>query len=115
MKKVLSLIMSAVIICCAAMPSFADNTGCKCGFSPVIYVGPLGCSSIVRDAGTKDEQVLWKVDTKFLLSNLGDVLPDVSKALLTGNTDLIGDALVRFVNACFGDLALDSDGNSKKM
>ena len=113
MKKVLSLIMSAVIICCAAMPSFADNTGCKCGFSPVIYVGPLGCSSIVRDAGTKDEQVLWKVDTKFLLSNLGDVLPDVSKALLTGNTDLIGDALVRFVNACFGDLALDSDGNSK--
>ncbi len=113
MKKVLSLIMSAVIICCAAMPSFADNTGCKCGFSPVIYVGPLGCSSIVRDAGTKDEQVLWKVDTKFLLSNLGDVLPDVSKALLTVNTDLIGDALVRFVNACFGDLALDSDGNSK--
>lgn len=114
MKKILSLVLCAAIICCAAVPASADSGGCNCGFSPIIYVGPLGCSSIVRDAGTSNEQQLWKIDTKFLLSNLGTVLPDISKALLTRDTDLLGDALVEFVNACFGDLALDSDGKSKE-
>ncbi|MBQ4243735.1 MAG: hypothetical protein II702_02370, partial [Clostridia bacterium] len=112
MKKIISLFLCAVLIFCAASPALADG-GCDCGFSPVIYVGPLGCSSIVRDAGTENEQQLWKIDTKFLLSNLGGVLPDLTKALLTQDADLLGDALVRFVNACFGDLALDNEGNSK--
>ena len=114
MKKVLSLVLCAVIICCLAAPAFAENGGCTCGFSPIIYVGPLGCSSIVRDAGTENAQQLWKIDTEFLLSNLGKVLPDISKALLTRNSDLLGDALVEFVNDCFGDLALDSEGKSKE-
>ncbi|MBR3438119.1 MAG: hypothetical protein IKH13_01265, partial [Clostridia bacterium] len=114
MKKVLSLVLCAVIICCLAAPAFAENGGCTCGFSPIIYVGPLGCSSIVRDAGTENAQQLWKIDTEFLLSNLGKVLPDISKALLTRNSDLLGDALVEFVNDCFGDLALDSESKSKE-
>ena len=114
MKKILSLILCAVILCGAAVPAFASDGGCKCGFSPIIYVGPLGCTSIVRDAGTKDEQVLWKTDTKFLLSNLKAVMPDMTKAILTRSTERLGDALVRFVCACFGDLALDAEGNSKE-
>ena len=105
--------LCAVILFCSSVPAFAVDGGCNCGFSPVIYVGPLGCTPIVRDAGTENEQQLWKIDTGFLLSNLGDVLPQLSKALLTGNSDLLGDALVKFVNACFGDLALDSEGKSK--
>ncbi len=114
MKKILSLILCAVILCGAAVPAFAADGGCKCGFSPIIYVGPLGCTSIVRDAGTKDEQVLWKTDTKFLLSNLKAVMPDMTKAILTRSTERLGDALVRFVRACFGDLVLDAEGNSKE-
>ena len=113
MKKVLSLILCAVMICCAAVPALAEESGCKCGFSPIIYVGPLGCSPIVRDACAENRQVLWKMDTRFILANLTGVLPEVTKALLTRNTDLLGDALVKFVNACFGDLALDNEGNSK--
>ncbi len=113
MKKLISIIMCAVIAACAAVPAFADE-GCNCGFSPIIYVGPLGCTSIVRDAGTDDEQQLWKIDTDFLLSNLKDYLPGISKALLLRNADLLGDELAGFVNACFGDLALDSEGKSKE-
>ena len=112
MKKIISLLLCAVIHCCAAVPALADG-GCPCGFSPIIYVGPLGCSSIVRDAGTDNEQQLWKIDTKFLLTNLKDVLPQLTKAMLLRNAEQIGDALVKFVNACFGDLALDSEGRSK--
>ena len=113
MKKLISMIMCAVLIISASIPAFADTGDCDCGFSPIIYVGPLGCTSIVRDAGGESEQQLWKIDTQFLLSNLKDVLPDISKALLFRDSGLLGDALVAFVNACFGDLALDSEGRSK--
>lgn len=113
MKKLISMIMCAVLIISASIPAFADTGDCDCGFSPIIYVGPLGCTSIVRDAGGESEQQLWKIDTQFLLSNLKDVLPAISKALLFRDSGLLGDALVAFVNACFGDLALDSEGRSK--
>ena len=114
MKKMFSLILCAVIIFSVVVPAFAQSGGCSCGFSPIIYVGPLGCTPIVKDAGSDNEQTLWKVDTQFLLSNLKAVLPDLNKAILTHNTDLLGDALVEFVNGCFGDLALDSEGRSKE-
>lgn len=114
MKKAISLILCAVILCCTAVPALADREGCDCGFSPIIYVGPLGCTPIVRDAGTENEQQLWKIDTRFLLSNLSAVLPQLNKALLLCNPKLLGDALVEFVSSCFGDLVLDSDGCSKE-
>ncbi len=113
MKKVISLILCAVLLWCAASPAAAAETACPCGFSPIIYVGPLGCTPIVRDAGTENEQTLWKLDTRFLLSNLKDALPQLTKALLTRDPGQLGDALVAFVNACFGDLALDAEGRSK--
>lgn len=113
MKRVLSIIICALIICSFALPVSADDGGCKCGFSPVIYVGPLGCTPIVRDAGKESEQVLWKIDTDYLVSNLKKALPSLTKALLTKDKELLGDALVKFVNDCFGDLALDSEGKSK--
>lgn len=114
MKKIVSLVLCAVVICCASLPAFATEGGCNCGFSPIIYVGPLGCTPIVRDSGEKTEQQLWKIDTGFLLSNLKDYLPALSKAILIRDTDMLSDALAGFVNSCFGDLALDNEGKSKE-
>lgn len=115
MKKTVSVLLAFLLICLTVVPAFAAEDGkCACGFSPIIYVGPLGCTPIVRDAGTENEQQLWKTDTSFLLANAGKILGTVGRAALTGNTDLLGDALISFVNASFGDLALDNDGNSKE-
>jgi len=82
MKKMFSLITCAVIIFCAVVPAFAQSGGCACGFSPIIYVGPLGCTPIARDAGREDEQTLWKIDTRFLLSNFKAELAEIKRALL---------------------------------
>ena len=113
MKKVISLLLCAALLLGAAVPAFAADGSCGCGFSPIIYVGPLGCASIVRDAGTAQEQTLWNVDTQFLLANLKAVLPALTKAILLRDADLLGDAVAAFANASFGDLALDENGNSK--
>lgn len=115
MRKTISILLAVLMFSGLLIPAFAEDGGkCDCGFSPIIYVGPLGCTPIVRDAGTDQEQQLWKTDTSFLLSNAGKILGTVGKAAATGNTGLLGDALVSFVNASFGDLALDNDGRSKE-
>ena len=72
-KRIISVMLAAVISVSIVLPSFALDKKCGCGFSPVIYVGPLGCADIVRDAGEENEQRLWKTDTKFLLKNFGKV------------------------------------------
>ncbi len=115
MKKILSVFLVCVLSLTLLVPAVVAFDGkCDCGFSPIIYVGPLGCTPIVRDAGTSSEQQLWKIDSGFLISNIGKQLPSLSYALLTDNTQLLGDALVAFVNDTFGDLALDNDGVSKE-
>lgn len=115
MKKALSLFLVFVLSVCLFTPAFAEFDGkCDCGFSPIIYVGPLGCASIVRDAGQSSEQTLWKIDTGFLVSNLAKILPDTGKALVKKDTALLGDKLIEFIWDTFGDLALDGDGKSKE-
>ncbi|MBQ3520099.1 MAG: hypothetical protein IJA31_12345 [Clostridia bacterium] len=114
MKKYLSILLSVLILVGVMAPcaAAADTSECDCGFNPVIYVGPLGCSDIVRDAGTENEQKLWQIDTNYLLSCIGDQLGTLAKAAVTMNADTLADALVAFVDDCFGDLALNGDGQS---
>lgn len=115
MKKAVSVILCFVLIFSTVIPVFAEGTRkCSCGFNPVIYVGPLGCSDIVRNPGEEDEQVLWKTDTGFLILNLLKKLPGLITGAVLGNYDLLGDSLIGFVNETFGDLALDENGNSKE-
>lgn len=113
MKKTISLVLAAILIAVTFVPAFAAKDSCDCGFSPVIYVGPLGCSDIVRDAGSENEQILWKLDTGFLLNNVKNELCGLLKGLVFNDTQALGDSLIKAVNDTFGDLALDNDGKSK--
>ncbi|MCR5522742.1 MAG: hypothetical protein K6F64_03770 [Clostridia bacterium] len=113
-RGLISAVLAIVICASVSPPSFALESECACGFSPVIYVGPLGCADIVRDAGKDSEQRLWKTDTPFLLKNFGKVSGTLLKGLSTGDYDSVADAVVEFVNLSFGDLALDSEGKSRE-
>ncbi|MCR5150007.1 MAG: hypothetical protein K6B52_02130 [Clostridiales bacterium] len=114
MKKYLSYLFTiSILLLTAVTPVSAVDGGCDCGFSPIVYVGPLGCARIVRDAGTDNEQQLWPIDSDFLMENLKSELPALKKGILTFNSDLIGHTLARFVNDCMSDLTLDEDGRSK--
>ncbi|MCQ2462258.1 MAG: hypothetical protein MJ177_02490 [Clostridia bacterium] len=114
MKKLLSVILSCLLLLSCFIPAVSAENSCSCGFSPIIYVGPLGCTSIVRDASTENAQQLWKADTAFLLKNAEKILPTAAKAALKLDVDTLGDAIIQFVNDSFGDLALDENGNSKE-
>jgi hypothetical protein len=94
------------------MPVASAENSCGCGFSPVIYVGALGCADIYRDAGLPTEQRLWQIDTDFILANIKPELLDLTLGIAASDYDKIGDVLINVVNKTLGDLALDQNGDS---
>lgn len=112
-KRILALILCLTLALGCTVPAFAQSEVCTCGDAPLIYVGPLGNNDIVRDAGTEDETILFRIPTKTILNLVAKVLPALAVFGITHNYDNLGDKLIPALNDAFGDMALDGDGNSK--
>ncbi len=114
MKKVISVILSLVMVFGFVLPAFAAEEKCDCGFNPVIYVAALGSGTVYENYGTEEEKALFRPETGPLVAEAVSVILPVIPALMAGDYDTFGDALIGFVNSAFGALALDGDGNSKE-
>lgn len=114
MKRLVSLIIVTVILALAVSPLAIASPSCSCGQSPIIFLSGLGSASLVRDAGTQDEQRLWKIDEAYLVSEFLKLAPSVPKLIANGDYDAFGDELIKTINTVFGDLALDGDGVSSE-
>lgn len=113
MKKFISVILSVLIIAMTVVPGFAESEKCNCGESPIIYVAALGSGNVIRDEGTDKEKKLFRPETADVVKEFLPVLPAAARLVADKNYDAFGDVLINCVNAVFGDLALDGDGNSK--
>ena len=115
MKRIISIALSLVMIFTLMIPAFAaEEKQCDCGFNPVIYVAALGSGTIYENYGTDEERALFRPDTEPLIKEAVEVILPAIPALLAGNYDKFGDALIGFVNSAFGALALDENGNSQE-
>ncbi len=114
MKKIISIALSLAMLFSLAAPALAAEKPCDCGFNPVIYVAALGSGTVYENYGTEDEKALFRPETGPLVEEAVSVILPVIPALLAGDYDTFGDALIGFVNSAFGALALDGDGNSKE-
>lgn len=112
MKKLISFAVVFVLLITAVSPAAGAGSGCGCGQSPIVYIAGLGSASLIRDAGTENEQQLWKIDTEFIVKECAKLAPSVAALTTSGDYDAFGDALVGFVYSVFGDLALDGGGVS---
>lgn len=112
MKKFLSVILAILVTACGILPCFAADGSCKCGESPIIYVAALGSGYVFLDAGTENERTLFRPETADILKDFAPLVPAVSDLVLTKNYDAFGDVLLSCVNASFGMLAMDNNGNS---
>ncbi len=112
MKKILSVFMAIVIMALAVVPSFALSENCNCGDAPIIYVAALGSGTLTLDEGTENERVLFRPDVADLLPDILPIVPAAAKLIADGDYDAFGDVLVDVVNAAFGELGLDENGNS---
>ncbi len=114
MKKIISVLLSVLMIAALLTPAFATEEKCDCGFNPVIYVAALGSSTVYENPGTEDEKALFRPETMPLVEDAVATILPVIPALVAGDYDTFGDALIGFVNSAFGALALDGDGNSRE-
>lgn len=114
MKKIISVVLSLVMLIGITVPAFSAEKKCDCGFNPVIYVAALGSATVYENPGTEEERALFRPETMPLVTEaVSSVLPAVP-SLMLGDFDTFGDALIGFVNSAFGALALDGDGNSRE-
>lgn len=112
MKKLLSLAVAAVLLVTAISPAVSAGYNCYCGQSPIVYISGLGSAPLTRDAGTENEQQLWKIDNEFVVEECAKLAPSVAALMSSGDYDAFGDDLIEVINSIFGDLALDGDGVS---
>ena len=113
MKKLLTVFLACVILCSSVLPCFAAEEKCTCGDTPIIYVAALGSGYVFLDAGTENEKQLFRPKTEELLEDFAPLIPAAGELLLYGNYDDFGDVLIDCVNASFGMLAMDNEGNSQ--
>lgn len=114
MRKSLCIILCVVIFVSAVLPtvaSAADDT-CNCGYLPTIYVGPLGNTPIILDAGTENEKQLFRITDETTLELVKALLPALVAFAITRNYDKFGDTLIASLNDALGMLKLDGNGNS---
>ncbi len=114
MKKILSVFLAVIISVLAVVPCFAADGKCNCGDAPIIYVAALGSGTLTLDEGTENERVLFRPDIADLLPDIMPIVPAAAKLIGDGDYDAFGDVLVDVVNAAFGELALDENGNSSE-
>lgn len=112
MKKLLSILLAVVIMSVGILPCFAEDGKCDCGEAPIIYVAALGSGYVYLDAGTENERTLFRPETSDILNDFAPLVPAAAELLLEKDYNAFGDVLISCVNASFGMLALDENGNS---
>ncbi len=113
MKKIIAVILSAVLIFSAVAPaSYAVNESCNCGYLPTIYVGPLGNTDIYENPNTENEKTLFRPATDTIVKLVLKLVPSLLGLIVFKNYDNFGDTLIEAVDDAMGAMALDGNGNS---
>ncbi len=116
MKKIakisVSLLLVLTMVFSLAAPTFAAEEKCNCGEEPVIYVAALGSATLYKDAGTENEQVIFRPETEAYLKMVGSLLLPIVKLVVDGDYDSFGDSLCNSVIGVFGSLANAENGSS---
>ncbi len=113
MKKFISILLSAIFLFSCALPAFAvDDEQCNCGESPIVYVAALGSGALFLDVGTNNERKLFRPETDDLIPILSPLIPAAADLINDGDYDKFGDVLIDCVNAAFGELKMDKNGDS---
>lgn len=113
MKKIISVLLSIILILSSIITCYAAYEKCHCGHSPIIYVAALGSADVVENEGTDSQRTVFRPDAADVIKRFVPIIPAVINLFFMGDYDAFGDVLISCVNDTFGALALDENGNSK--
>ncbi len=108
MKKIISVILSAVLAFSICTVAFAE----KKQTTPVIVVAGLGCREYYADYGKESQTKAFppQVDVSFVILT---TLKGIIKTVLTGNLDNFSQSAADILENIFDKLMCDKNGNPK--
>lgn len=112
MKKVISIILAAVLIFTVCVPAFANDDKCDCGITPVVYVVGFG-DALYKDIDTDNPKSLFPPEGDVIAKAVPDLLMAVC-CLLVGYNDGFGTFVSKGANVLLGELACNPDGSAKE-
>ena len=112
MKKIISLILTAVILFSSF--SFAAAAEEK-NDDPIVLISGFLCSQLFYEYGTENEEKLWVLELDKVTGRIGDDLPNFLKSLagaFVGKTDEFGETIGEGAGVIFEKLRCNPDGTS---
>ena len=108
MKKIISVILAAVMVFSLAVTGFAESKK----VTPVIIVTGVGSRGYFMDEGTENEKSVFppQVDVKYVITQ---VLVGVAKTIFTGNLDHTSQMAANILENIFDGFMCDGNGDSK--
>lgn len=112
MKRIMSVILAAVMLFGCASAAFAVY-GCDCGTSPLIVVSGMAAWPLVQDEGTENEKQVFAPDTESILKLVGEIAGPLALFAVNKDYNKLGDSLIPAVKELLEPLACNADGSSK--
>ncbi len=109
-KKIVSCVLAAVLVCCAFVPCLA---AAEEELVPVVFVHGFMGSTIYRDVNDPAAGVAWPPATGDILKAVSQSIPALTRYSIDHDADKLCDDVIPRVNALFEDIELDADGNPK--
>ena len=112
MKKIISLIMTAVFLfSCFSVCANANEKN----DDPIILISGFLCSQLYYEYGTENEEKLWVLELDKITGRIGDDLPNFLKSLagaFVGKTEEFGETIGNGAGVIFEKLRCNPDGTS---
>ncbi len=113
-KKIISVIMSFILIISCLIPSFAASRVCNCGKNPMLVIAGFSQYDLID---SKTGEKVWGVETDDILSTVENILPSLTTLLSSNRTqadyDALCDSVIPEVNKLFDPVACTPDGEPK--
>ena len=117
MKKIISLILVALMLFTVAMPATAINVGNPNLENPLVYIRGAG-KELYRygeDGTVSEEEKIYpmEVDTEAIIDELIPIAEDLVKGMLTDDYSEYVETVYNVFAPIFEDVVLDNNGNVK--
>lgn len=113
MKKVVSLILVAVMAISICVPALAANDSCNCGNAPVVFVPGFG-ESIYENPESDDRSSVFPPSEDAIKSAVPDILKAAVCLLAFNDYEGFGTNAIAGADKLLGSLALNLDGTPVK-
>ncbi len=112
MKKLLSIVLAAILVFSCGAVAFAQNGNCDCGNTPLIVVSGMGARPYVLDAGTENEKQVFPpvIDAAELA---GVVIAGLGGAAVTLDWNTLGDIVLPYAKGLFEEFSYNENGEPK--